>query len=88
MRSAAALGLALGIACGLYMLLIGLAAAYLNWGRELVDVVGSLYIGYKATLAGSFIGLGWAFIDGFIGGFIIAWLYNWLAGKKEAEKAG
>ncbi|MFQ5925341.1 MAG: hypothetical protein ACE5IE_05035, partial [Dehalococcoidia bacterium] len=60
MRSAVALGVALGVVFGLYAFVIGLAAAYLDWGRGLVDVIGSLYIGYEATLVGSFIGLGWA----------------------------
>lgn len=82
MRSAVALGVALGVACGLYLFTIGLVAVYVDWGREFVDVIGSVYIGYEATLVGSFIGLGWGFVDGFIGGFIIAWIYKWLAGKK------
>lgn len=82
MRSAVALGVALGVACGLYLFSIGLAAAYLDWGREFVAIASSVYKGYKATLVGSFIGLGWGFVDGFIGGFIIAWIYKWLAGEK------
>ena len=41
-----------------------------------ITLVGKLYRGYCISPIGSFIGLGWAFIDGVIGGAIFAWLYN------------
>ena len=47
-----------------------------GWGREIVELASSLYLGYAATCLGTIIGTTWAFIDGFIGGVIIAWLYN------------
>lgn len=71
-----ALGLSLGIVGAVYMLFLGLAATYLNWGNSMLDVVSTLYIGYKATLAGSIIGAVWGFIDGFICGVLIAFFYN------------
>jgi hypothetical protein len=70
------LGLALGISCAIYAFFIGAAAWLFNWGTSIVEVVSSLYIGYKPTLIGSIVGSVWALIDGFIGGVIIAWLYN------------
>jgi len=44
--------------------------------------IGLIYRGYRFTIAGSFIGLAWAFVDGLIGGAIFAWLYNLLVGNK------
>lgn len=55
---------------------LGLFAFLFSWGVEWVDLLGKVYIGYKATFAGSFVGAVWAFVDGFIGGGIFAWLYN------------
>lgn len=69
-------GLALGIIWALCALFLGLMATYVNWGNAMVEVIASLYIGYAPTVAGSFIGLVWAFFDAFIGGFLVAWLYN------------
>ena len=71
-------GLALGIAFGVGMLLLGLFALWFNWGTEIVNLVGTVYIGYAPTFGGSIIGGIWAFFDSFIGGVIIAWLYNLL----------
>lgn len=69
----------LAISCGLVwgagILLLGLAGA-LGWGRALVEVLGSLYIGFRPTVAGSIIGGIWALVDGAIGGAVVAWLYN------------
>ena len=49
--------------------------------------IGRVYRGYNMTVVGSFFGLIWAFVDGFIGGAIFAWLYNWLSrGSATVEK--
>ena len=72
------LGLALGIIWGLSLLLLGLYAWQLNWGTDMVIVLGSFYIGYAPSLLGSIIGMIWGFVDCFIGGFLLAWVYNWL----------
>lgn len=50
-----------------------------NWGTAFVELLSSLYIGYKATFLGSIIGATWGFIDAGIGGAIVGWLYNKLA---------
>ncbi len=34
---------------------------------------------YGPTLAGAFVGMLWAFVDGYIAGIVIAWIYNRLA---------
>lgn len=38
--------------------------------------IGRVYLGYRIDAVGSFIGLLWGLIDGFICGAIFAWLYN------------
>lgn len=77
------LGLALGITWGVTLFLLGIAAWLVGWGTPLVNVLGSLYIGYTPTFWGSVIGAIWSFVDGFIGGVIIAWIYNLFSGNKE-----
>jgi len=71
-----ALGLASGILWAAGVLLLGLTSTYLSWGNEWVDLLGSVYIGYKVGLFGAITGAIWAFVDGLIGGIVFAWLYN------------
>ena len=72
---AKALGLSLGI---IWSALIFFSAfmAMFGWADKIVDVFGSLYIGYAPTFIGAIIGAIWAFVDAFVGGLLIAWLYN------------
>lgn len=72
------LALACGLAWGGGVLLLGLAGA-IGWGRALVDVLGSLYIGFQPTILGSLIGGAWATVDGALAGAVVAWLYNRLS---------
>jgi hypothetical protein len=69
------LGLALGVTWGAGVLILGLIGA-IGWGRAVVDVLGSLYLGFRPTLLGSVIGGAWAFVDGALAGVVVAWLYN------------
>jgi len=46
-----------------------------------VTIIGKIYRGFSITPLGSFIGLGWALADGFVGGLVFAWLYNALSGR-------
>ncbi len=39
-------------------------------------LLGQYFIGYRVTLAGSFIGLGYGLVVGFVLGYAVAWLYN------------
>jgi hypothetical protein len=73
--SVKAAALSCGLIWGSGVLLLGLLAA-LGWGRALVDVLGSVYVGFRPTLVGSFIGGAWALVDGALGGAALAWLYN------------
>jgi hypothetical protein len=69
------LGLALGVTWGAGVLMLGLIGA-IGWGRAVVDVLGSLYLGFRPTLLGSVIGGAWAFVDGALAGVVVAWLHN------------
>jgi len=71
-----ALGLTFGIIWGITILIIGIAAACGSYGELIVALLGSIYIGYEASILGSLIGAIWGFVDAFIFGVIIAWLYN------------
>jgi hypothetical protein len=71
-----ALGLALGVMWGISILIMGLIAYHFTYGTAFVSTMGALYVGYEASIMGSFIGGLIGFVDAFIGGVIIAWLYN------------
>ena len=71
-----AFGLAVGIVWSVGMFVLGIIAMAFGWGGKFVEILSSLYIGYKATFLGSIIGAVWGFIDAGIGGIIVAWLYN------------
>jgi hypothetical protein len=74
-----AFGIAIGVVWALGVGFVGIIAMF-GWGTAFVSALGSLYIGYGATVVGAVIGAIWALIDGFIAGALIAWIYN-LAAK-------
>lgn len=80
-----AFGIAAGIVWGLCVFFVGLMSAYANMAGAFVDTLGSAYLGYAPTLAGSVIGFVWAFIDSFILAFVAAWIYNLLVKKLYPE---
>lgn len=82
------LGMALGMTWGLGCLALGLLAMYCDWGAGIVEMLGSFYVGYAATLMGSVIGAVWGFVDGFIIGFLIAFFYNRCMGCKSGHCHG
>lgn len=77
------LGIALGLVWAISMFFVGLTAWLYSWGNTFVDMMGSIYVGYKPTMVGSFYGAIFGFIDGFIGGVLIAWFYNLVCGIKK-----
>lgn len=74
-----ALGLSIGILWGIAVLIFGLLAYFVGYGELFVTSMGTIYLGYDATIAGSIIGGVIAFVDGLITGVIVAWLYNLFA---------
>ena len=75
-----ALGLALGVSWGLFVLILGILATFFAVGTPFVTTVGHVYVGYEASLIGSLIGALVAFVNSFIGGVIVALFYNFFAG--------
>ncbi len=73
-----ALGLALGIPCGIAMLLATLWA-WFNHGGEHLGLLTRFYPWYRISPFGAVLGLIYGFIYGFVGGWVVAWLYNRLA---------
>ena len=73
-----ALGIAIGITWAAGVLFLAIIAMF-GWGVPLVDLLGSVYLGYGASIAGAIIGTIWGFVDGFIAGFIVGWIYNKVA---------
>jgi hypothetical protein len=78
------LAVALGAVWALGVLFVGWVSSF-GWGVNFVDVMSSMYIGYKPSFLGGIIGAIWAFVDGAIGGAIIAVVYNAFARKKQTE---
>ena len=69
------LAIGIGVAWAVCILFAGWASMF-GWCTRFVDVMSSVYIGYKPTLLGGIIGALWGFIDGLICGLIIAIVYN------------
>ncbi|MFQ5863233.1 MAG: hypothetical protein ACE5IC_08960 [Candidatus Brocadiales bacterium] len=74
-------GLGLGIVWGALLVFFGLIATVTGLGTGLVELLGSVHIGYKATVLGSVIGGICGLVYGFICGAIIARAYNLLLAK-------
>jgi hypothetical protein len=76
------LALAIGIGWALCVLGMGIATVYTKtYAHEMVELIGSIYYGYHpGSWSAAFIGMAWAFADGFVGTLIFAGLY-WLLGR-------
>jgi len=77
------LAVAFGAVWALGVLFLGWAAAF-GWGTALVEMMGSLYLGYGASFLGGIVGALWAFVDGAIAGALIAVIYNVAARTQKA----
>ena len=69
-------GLALGYTAVIYILILTICTAISNRGIAIVNLLSSLYVGYRISFWGAIVGMAWAFVDWFIGGFIFALIYN------------
>jgi len=69
-------GLALGAVFFLGVLFLGITASYFGYGATIVEILGTIYPGYNATPAGSFLGAGWGLVDGFVCGWLFVYFYN------------
>ncbi|MCD6040158.1 MAG: hypothetical protein K0S27_1558 [Gammaproteobacteria bacterium] len=70
------LGVALGMAKGLFLMLLAWAGWMWGFGMPMIEHIGSFYHGYAPTLMGGFIGGGWGVLGGFILGIVIGFVYN------------
>lgn len=73
------LGITLGVVFGVSMLVYALLSMFVGVGTPIVTLLGSLYVGYDATLIGAFIGLLWGFIHGYIFGALVVLISNFLS---------
>jgi hypothetical protein len=70
------LGLSGGIVLGVLMFLMTLLSVYTGAGKDILHLYEGLYIGYKISLIGAFIGLVYSFIKGFIIFYFLGLIYN------------
>ena len=83
--NAKALGLVLGLLCGLVIFIAT------NWlvikGGESVgphlQLLSQYFIGYRASFLGSFIGFAYGFAVGTLSGAFIGWIYNKIAAFRD-----
>jgi len=75
-----ALAIAIGVSWGALMLCVGWTSIF-GWGTNFVEIMSSVYIGFKPSFIGGIIGAIWGLVDGLIGGAIIAIVYNLIAKK-------
>jgi hypothetical protein len=69
-------GLAFGLTSAIFVFLLGIMAAWFDWGVPIAAALSSLYIGFGPSFVGSIAGAVWAFVDGLAFGVVVAWLYN------------
>jgi len=72
-----ALGIAGGIMSALGTLLLAWLAASHGLGMPMVEMMGSFYKGFTATMSGAFVGALWGLLHGFIWGVLFGLIYNW-----------
>jgi len=72
------LGLAAAILWGFTIFIITWISMYTGWAMFWLSQWMDVYPGFDISAKGAFIGLGYAFIDGFVSLFIFSWLYNLL----------
>lgn len=81
---------AFAIACGIIW---GFAVFFWTWWMLLFGtaapgdqtLIGTVYLGYTVSGAGSVIGMVWGLVDGLIGGAVFAWLYNKLVDRLDVR---
>lgn len=77
--SAMALGVALGLMCGSWMLVVSLLAWHEQFTPVTTDMVSrwaAIFPGIGLSMAGSFVAGSWGFLKGFFSGLVFGWIYN------------
>jgi hypothetical protein len=77
---ARALGLSLGIICGLWLSLLTIASSYLGvkaaWPG--LALLSQYFPGFRVSYSGSLTGFVYASLCGFVAGYLFAWVRNYL----------
>lgn len=80
---------AFALTCGIFW---GVGLFLITWWIIIMEgftgeitLIGKVYRGYSISIAGSFIGFLWAFVDGIIGGTVFGWLYNFLVKRFQSS---
>lgn len=81
LKTPISVALALGIYFGIGLFIFGITARQFGYGKIFVSFMSTFYIGYKANLLGSFIGLLRWFVDAFVGWFIVTRLVGYFQRK-------
>lgn len=75
-----ALGIALGAVWGGSLFITTWISYYTGYGKLFLEVLAqTIYPGYEISPLGSFLGLLYGFIDGFVSAALIGWIYNKIA---------
>jgi hypothetical protein len=72
------LGLAAGILWAIAIFIMTWISMYTGWGMFWLSQWMDVYPGFDISIKGAFIGLVYAFVDGFVSLLIFGWLYNLL----------
>ncbi|MEX1012697.1 MAG: bacteriophage holin [Waddliaceae bacterium] len=86
MLNAKNLGLSFGIVWGVSVWFVTILSMFTGYGDSFIHMMQSVYPGYSVDLLGSFIGLIYGFVDGFVGLFIFGLIYNWLTARDSASR--
>lgn len=79
--SPCALGLAVGVAKGAFMLLLAWSAYFFGYGRAMVEHIAAWHHGYASSLMGGVVGGACGLITGFVVGYVIGFLYNFFVAR-------
>jgi hypothetical protein len=71
-----ALGVALGIVSGLFMMVLAWVSWQWGYGSSIMTLYSGVFYGYEPTLVGGLFGALWGFMEGFIVGLIMGCIYN------------
>ena len=74
------LGLAVGFGWSVACIIFGITSM-MNWGVDFVQVMSSIYIGYRPGIFGAIIGGIWGCGGGAIYGLLIGFFYNFCIEK-------
>lgn len=74
------LGLAGGLIWGISLFIITWVSIYTGYAALFLGIVADIYPGYNISPIGSFIGLGYGFVDAFIFFWLLAGLHNLFGG--------